>query len=87
MSELKPLLTFNHGFALIGVQRTTVLVTLVGTDLATLPSECWFTRLARRIENNNIERGRGARKGHFRLGCEVSQLHLAWTAGPKMCTS
>ena len=37
----------------------TVLVTLVGTDLATLPSQCWFTRLVVRIPENNIERGEG----------------------------
>ena len=52
--------------------KATVLVTLDGTDLSTLPSQCWFTRLARKIPKNNIERGRGAGEGHFRLGCEVS---------------
>ena len=43
----------------------TVLVTLDGTDLATLPSQCWFTRLARKIPENNIERGEGSRRGTF----------------------
>ena len=57
----------------------TVLVKFLWTDIATQPSQCWCTRLARRIPKNNIERGRGARKGHFRLGCEVSQLNLSKT--------
>ena len=42
----------------LNLTRTEVIVTLVGTDLATLPTQCWFTRLARRIPKNNIERGR-----------------------------
>ena len=40
-------------------------VAFVGTDLATMPSQCWFTRLVRTIPENNIERERGAREGHF----------------------
>ena len=49
-------------------QGTTVSVTLVGTELTALPSQCWFTRLARRIPQNNIEGGREAGDGHFLLG-------------------
>ena len=60
--------------------KPTVLVTLDGTDLATLPSQCWFTRLARKIpQKKTSRRGRGAGEGHFRLGCEVSQLNLTNT--------
>ena len=43
----------------------TVLVTFVVTDLATLPSQCWLTRLARRIPKNNIERGEGGKTRIF----------------------
>ena len=43
----------------------TVLVALVGTDIATLPFQCWFTRLARRIPENNIERGEGNMRRTF----------------------
>ena len=43
----------------------TVLVTFVGTDITTLPSQCWLTRLARKIPKNNIERGEGSTKRTF----------------------
>ena len=33
---------------------------LVGTDLATLPSQCWFTRLTRRIPKKTLRGRRGA---------------------------
>ena len=59
----------------------TVLVILDGTDLATLPSQCWLTRLARKMPQNKVETGRGAGTGHFQLGCEVSQLNLTRTVG------
>ena len=58
-----------------------MLVTSDGADIATLPSQCWVTRLARTVPKNNRLRGegRGAGKGHFRLGCEVSQPNLSRT--------
>ena len=44
---------------------TQASVTFVGTDFATLPSQCWFTRLVRRIPKNNIERGKGGTRTTF----------------------
>ena len=50
---------------IIHVTVPTVLVTFVVTDLATLPSQCWLTRLASRIPKNNIERGEGGKRRIF----------------------
>ena len=53
------------------------------------PSQCWLTRLARRIPKNNIERGGGGggtREGYFRLGCEASQLNLTSTVASLSCS-
>ena len=58
-----------------------MLVTFVGTDLATLPSALnvgsqeWLEE----FRKTTLRGGRGARKGHFRPGCEVSQLDLSTT--------
>ena len=65
-------------------QGTTVLVTLAGTDLTTLPrSQNMLVHKIGygRIPQNNIERRREAGEEHFLLGCEVSQLNLTRTVG------
>ena len=71
-----------------------MLVTFVGTDLATpcplnVGSQDWLEE----VRNTTLRGGREAREGHFRLGCEVSQLNLSTTVvqsslceKSKMCT-
>ena len=58
-----------------------VSVTLHGTDLAILPSQSWFTRLAGKIRKTTMRAGRGAEEGRFRLACVASQLHIIRIVG------